>query len=311
MTEADRPAAELADDRLEQRAVDALEAVLVDLQQLERLVRDLRRDHALVPHLGDVPDAAQDPVRDSRRAAGAPGDLAGRLVRDLDREDPRRAADDARELLRSVVIESEGHAEAVAERRRQQARACGRADEREGRQVERERAGRRALAHDDVDAKVLEGRVEHLLGGAGKPVDLVDEEDVALLQRGQDRGHVLPLDGRARDGANADAELLADHIGEAGLAEAGRAGEQDVIERLAAGASRRQRDRELLLDPLLTDEVVEPLRPERAVELLLVDLQVGGEELGHAAFRRATRTRSSAGSSGSTSARARSASTSE
>ena len=210
-----------------------------------------------------------------------------------------------------VVVEPEGHAEAVAERRRQQPRPRGRADEREGRQVERERARRGALAHDDVDAEVLEGRVEHLLGGAGEPVDLVDEEDVALLQRGQDRGHVLPLDGRPGDGADPDAELLADHVGEARLAEAGRAGEQDVVERLAARASRRERDRELLLDPLLADEVVEPLRPERAVELLLVDLQVGGEELGHAAFRRATRTRSSAGSSGSTSASARSASTSE
>ena len=133
-----------------------------------------------------------------------------------------------------VVVEPERHPEAVAERRRQQTRPGRRADERERRQVERERARRRALAHDDVDAEVLERRVEHLLGGAVEAVDLVDEEHVALLERGQDRRDVLPLERRAGDGAEADAELLADDVGEARLAEPGRAGEQHVVERLAA-----------------------------------------------------------------------------
>ena len=96
-----------------------------------------------VPHLGDVADAAQDPVRDPRRAARAAGDLLGRVVGDLDAEDPRRAADDRRELARLVVVEPEGHAEAVAQRRRQQPGARRRADERERRQVERQRARRR------------------------------------------------------------------------------------------------------------------------------------------------------------------------
>jgi hypothetical protein len=35
----------------------------------------------------------------------------------------------------------------------------------------------------------------------------------------------------------------------------------------------------LLFDTLLPDEVVQPPRPERAVELLLVDLQRRSEEL--------------------------------
>ena len=217
---------------------DALEPVLVDLQQVERLVGDPGRDRTFVAHLGDVAHAAQDAVGDARRAARAPGDLLGGLVGDLDGEDARRAPDDAGELVGLVVVEPEGHPEAVAERRRQQARARRRADEREGRQVERERARRRALADDDVDAEVLERRVEHLLGGAVEAVDLVDEEDVALLERGQDRRHVLPLERRAGDGAEADAELLADDVGEARLAEAGRAGEQDVVERLARASAR-------------------------------------------------------------------------
>ena len=157
------------------------------------------RDRAVVAHLGDVPHAPQDAVRHPRRPARAAGDLLRRLVGDLDAEDPGRAADDPRELLGAVVVEPVRHAEAVAERRRQEARARRRADERERRQVERQRPRRRPLADDDVEPEVLERRVEDLLDGAVQPVDLVHEEDVALLERGEDRGHVaLALERRAR-----------------------------------------------------------------------------------------------------------------
>ena len=226
-----------------------------------------------VPHLGDVAHAAQDAVRDARRAARAARDLLGGVVGDLDAEDARRAVDDRAELAGVVVVEPERHAEAVAQRRRQQAGARRRADERERRQVERERARRGALAHDDVDAEVLERRVEDLLRGAAHAVDLVDEEDVARLERREDRGDVLLLDRRACDRADADAELLADDVRERRLAEARRAGEQHVVERLAARLRRRERDLELLLDALLADEVVEAARAERALDLLLFVLE--------------------------------------
>ena len=90
--------------------------------------------------------------------------------------------DDPRQLLGLVVLEPEGHPETVAQRRRQQAGARGRADERERRQVERERPRRGPLADDDVEPEVLERRVEDLLDRAAEPVDLVDEEDVALAR---------------------------------------------------------------------------------------------------------------------------------
>ena len=66
-----------------------------------------------------------------------------------------------------------------------------------------------------------------------------------------------PLRSSAGPGdlADADAELLADDLRERGLAEAGRAREQDVVERLAARLRRVERDRELLLHALLADEV--------------------------------------------------------
>ena len=166
--EPDRAAAELhRRPRASSVAVEPLEPGLVDLEQLERLVGDRDRDHARVAHLGDVADAAQDAVRDPRRAARAPGDLVGGVGLDLDAEDPRAAPDDRAELLGRVVVEPEREPEAVAQRRRQQAGARGRADERERRQVERQRARRRPLADDDVEPEVLERRVEDLLDRRG------------------------------------------------------------------------------------------------------------------------------------------------
>ena len=218
-------------------------------RRLERLLGDRERHGSVVADLGDVAHAPQDPVRDARRAARAAGDLLGRLVLDLHAQDPRRAANDAREILGAVVVEPVRHAEAVAERRREEAGAGRRADERERRQVERERARGRPLADDDVQPVVLERRVEDLLHGAVQPVDLVHEEDVALLERGEDRGHVaLALEGRAGDRADADAELLADDVGEARLSEAGRADEEDVVERLSSPLRGLEGDAELLLD---------------------------------------------------------------
>ena len=83
----------------------------------------------------------------------------------------------------------------------------------------------------------------------------------------------------------------------------GRPGEQHVVERLAARLRRLERDRELLLDALLPDEVGERARAQRALELLLGVARAPARGTGsrHAAFRSAARTCSSTGSSSSTS----------
>ena len=269
-----------------------------------------KRDRARVAHLRDVADAAQDPVRDPRRAARAPRDLVGRRVLDRDVEDPRGAAHDGRELVCLVVAEAEGHPEAVAQGRGQKTGPRRRADERERRKIERQRAGRRALADDDVEPEVLERRIEDLLDRVVQPVDLVDEQDVARLEAREDRRHVaLPLERWAGHCPQPDLELLADDRRERRLAEARRPDEEDVVERLASRPRGLERDLELLLRPLLPDELVEAAGAQRALDVLLALLERRRQERrAHAAARRAMRTRSSAGSSGSTSARTRSAS---
>src|SRR5207253_726056 len=129
-------------------------------------------------------------------------------------------------------------------------------------------------------------------------------------ERGQDRRQVaLPLERRPRDRSDPGVELAAHDVRQARLPEPRRPDEENVVERFPAAERGLQGDVELLLDPLLADELGQPPRAQRAVELILVDLQRGREEAGaHAARLRASLTRSSGGSSGSISARARSAS---
>ena len=92
----------------------------------------------------------------------------------------------------------------------------------------------------------------------------------------------------------------------------GRPDEQDVVERLVARLRRLQRDRELVLDPRLPDEVAEPPRAQRLLELFLLGHDGRREKLGaHYAAFSASRTRSSGGSSGFVRARAISASPTE
>ena len=68
---------------------------------------------------------------------------------------------------------------------------------------------------------------------------------------------------------NGDAELLRDDPRQARLAQARRAGQQHVVERVAARAGGGDRDGELLLELLLPDELLELARAQRRVELVL------------------------------------------
>src|SRR3990172_8202498 len=140
----------------------------------------------------------------------------------------------------------------------------------EGGEVEGEGGGRRSLAHDDVEPEVLERGIQDLLDRVVEAMDLVDEEHVARLEPGEDRRHVsLALERGPRDGAQAHPELLADDRRERRLPEPRRTDEQHVVQGVAAPPRGFERDVELLLDPLLPDELVEAPRPQRALDLLV------------------------------------------
>ena len=160
--------------------------------------------------------------------------------------------------------------EAVAQRGGDQAGAGGRADQRERRQGQRDDPGTGALPDRDRQGAVLHGRIERLLERARQAVDLVHEEHRAGLERGQEGGHVaLALERRAGRLYERNPELGGHDLGQRGLAQARRPGEQDMVERLAAAARRRDRHRELVLDRLLADEVLQAAGAQRAVEVVV------------------------------------------
>src|SRR5262249_35595968 len=116
------------------------------------------------------------------------------------------------------------------------------------------------------DAKVLHRGVEALLDDGLQAVDLVDEEDVALAERGEDAGEVaLAFERRAGGDAAFGAHLVGEQVREGRLAEAGRAREQYVVEGVAALARRLDVDGEVVGDLLLADELREAARAQRRV----------------------------------------------
>ena len=156
---------------------------------------------AVGPHLGEVAHPAQQAVRDARRAPAAPRDLPRALRLDGHAQDAGGARDDEREVGLGVEVEAVHDAEAAAQRRGEQARAGGGGHEGEGLQGDLHGARAGAGADHEVQGVVLEGRVEDLLDLRVQAVDLVDEEDLAVLQGGEEGGQVArPLDDGPRGG---------------------------------------------------------------------------------------------------------------
>jgi hypothetical protein len=266
----------LGDERFEQAAVHLVQAALVDLEEPERLARHRQGDAAVGLDERHVAHPAQQAVGDPRRAARPAGDLERRVVRDLDVQDPRRAPDDRRQVLAPVVVEAQGHAEARPERRGEQPRAGGGAHEREALEVELERTGAGPTVEQDVEREVLERRVEVLLDHRAQAVDLVHEQDAARPEIGeQPREVARHLDDRPRGLGHLDPQLVGDDRRERGLAEPGRAVEQDVVHGLAAALGGLEEDAELLAHRRLADELVERGRAEPGFLA-----QVLGERLG-------------------------------
>ena len=271
---AHRPAPELADDRGEQPAVRRVEALRVDLEDAHRLVDGGAGHPPVAVDLGVVPDALEEPVHDPRGGPAPGGDGGRGIVRDLEPEDGGRAADDRPEILLRVEVQPVDRPEAVPQRSADPPGPRRGADDRERPEREAQRAGGRALADHDVERAVLHGRVEDLLHGAVEPVDLVDEQDVALVERGQDGRQVAcPLDRGPRRVPDVDAQLAGDDRGERRLAEARRAVQEDVVRRLSPLAGSLQEHREAGLDLALAEVLVKRARPQGALDrdLLLVE----------------------------------------
>ena len=95
---------------------------------------------------------------------------------------------------------------------------------------------------------------------------LVDEEDAAVVEIGEDRGEVTgAFERRPAGDAQGDAKLGGDDTGQRRLPGSRRSGEQQMVDGLAASARRTEQDVEVLLEPLLAHELVEAPRAERGL----------------------------------------------
>jgi hypothetical protein len=140
------------------------------------------------------------------------------------------------------------------------------------------------FADDEVELEILHRRIEHLLDRRIEPVDLVDEENVALLQIGEQRREIAGLgDHRPRGGAEVDTKLARNDLRQGGLAEARRPDEQHVIERLVPRPRSLDEHREIGARLLLADELGQPLRPERSLGEVLFTAFGGNEAAGRGA----------------------------
>ena len=193
-----------------------------------------------------------------RRASSAAARVDNRHV-----QNARRPLDDLLQVDLVVEVQAMDDAEARAQRPRQQPGARRRANQRELLQRHLDRSRARALADHDVELVVLHRGIEHFLDRRRHPVDLVDEEHFVLAEARQDGGEIA---GRSSTGpgcrAHSDAELLPDDVGQRRLAKAGRAVEQDVIERFAPLPCRRDRDLKIRANALLADVVVQRAGPK-------------------------------------------------
>ena len=102
-------------------------------------------------------------------------------------------------------------------------------------------------------------------------MNLVDEEHLVLLEIRQQRGEVArPLEDGAGRRPDLHLQLLGHDVGERGLAEAGRAVQQHVVERLAALPRGLDRHGQVLPHACLADVFRQRARPETGLVLLLL-----------------------------------------
>ncbi len=130
------------------------------------------------------------------------------------------ARDDQLEFGDRIEIEPDRNAEAIAQRIGQQPDPRRRADERELRQIDPNRARRRTFADHQVELEILHRRIENFLDRRVQAMNFVDEEHIALFEIGQKRCEIAGLrDHRPRRRAEADAQFLRHDLRQRRLAE--------------------------------------------------------------------------------------------
>ncbi len=255
--------------------VNLVQAGMVHLQPGQGLLGHLPGDDPLGPHLGIVPHPLQEAVGHPGCAPGPFCQLLHPSFLYLHLQHPGRAADDGGDGRLIVEVQAVNGTEALPEGVAEEGKAGGGPDEGEGGEGKAESAGPRPLAYYQVQGIVLQGGVEHLLHHPAQAVDLIKEEDVLPLEAGEDGGQVAgPLYGGAGGGADAHPHLGGDDIGQGGLAQAGGAEEEDMVQGLLPLLGGLNGDLQVLLDLRLPDELGKPAGAEGGLKGLVLGFSI-------------------------------------
>jgi hypothetical protein len=116
--------------------------------------------------------------------------------------------------------------------------------------------GTGSLAYDEIQLEVFHGRIEDFFYHVVQAVNLVNEKNIARFQVSKDGGEVPgTFQHRSRGCPDVNVEFLGNDIGNGGFPEARKAVDKHVIKGLVSGPCRFNEDSEVVLDPVLTDEI--------------------------------------------------------
>ncbi len=254
--DAHRPAAINIGDHRQIAPVHRIETQMIDLQPVERAIGDFGGDGGFARNIGEIAHPAQQPSGDARRAARALGNLLGSIGGYAQIKQTCGAGDDEFQLIMGVEIQPHRNAKTVAERRGQQPLPAWsrRPSVKAGKSI-RTTARRRPLADHDIQRTIFHGGIKDFLDHRIEPVDFVDEQNIAVLEIGEQCRQIAGFcDDRARGGAEPDAHFLRHNLRQRGFAQSRRAKKQHMIERIPARFRGLDKHAQIFPRGLLADE---------------------------------------------------------
>jgi len=228
--EPDRAPREPPAQGVEDGPVHLVEAELVDAEQLEALDCRLAGDRPVAADLDEVPDPAQQAVRDARRAPRTFRDARRPLPVQGDPEDPGGPLDDGPQLDRLIEVESPDEAEAVPQcPATMPQRVVAPTRVKCGRSRRMERAVGPLPITMSSFASSMAGYSTSSTDRCSRWISSMNSH-VTLLEVGEERGEVPGTrEHRPRRHPQAHPHLGGHDAGERRLAETGRPGEEQVV----------------------------------------------------------------------------------
>ena len=155
--------------------------MIINPFQFQSFARDASVDLTALSYIGEVTYPPQKAIGNPRSSAGAPGDFRGARFIEVRVENSRGAPDDLMQILDGVKLQMVEESKAIPQGRGKAPGAgCG---SNQGKSFERHVDGLGEHSHvdDEIHFVVLHGRIEEFFNVGGKPVDLIDKENLAVL----------------------------------------------------------------------------------------------------------------------------------